>query len=458
MKGKKLLFVTAVFALFLFTPICASASDLRLPDSAWDVNYTVEVSAPDGGVNFRWGPGVEYGKIQESMIPNGTLLPIFKEATAQNGNNWGLTDYNDTSGWIALTQVSVVEIQESMIPNGTLLPIFKEATAQNGNNWGLTDYNDTSGWIALTQVSVVADSTSEPEKGIVFKHFMENGMEYATVTSYDKEGKTLWTYKTDSYEGAQCNRVSEIGQQNGYFYLVEDGAVAALDELTGEIVWKNEEFIGAGTEKGYVFDKNGTLYISGYLGPDLFIVDKNGKTLYRKDSFEKGYWPYEMELKDENILRIHVAALDELTGEIVWKNEEFIGAGTEKGYVFDKNGTLYISGYLGPDLFIVDKNGKTLYRKDSFGKGYWPYEMELKDENILRIHFESDMEGKGTQPWMEIRLEELYRKDSFGKGYWPYEMELKDENILRIHFESDMEGKGTQPWMEIRLEESVIIY
>lgn len=279
MKGKKFLFVTAVFALFLFTPLCVSASDLRLPDSAWDVNYTVEVSAPDGGVNFRWGPGVEYGKIQESMIPNGTLLPIFKEATAQNGNNWGLTAYNDTSGWIA-----------------------------------------------LTQVSVVADSTSEPEKGIVFKHFMENGMEHATVTSYDKEGKTLWTYKTDSYEGAQCNRVSEIGQQNGYFYLVEDGVVAALDELTGEIVWKNEEFIGAGTEKGYVFDKNGTLYISGYLGPDLFIVDKNGKTLYRKDSFEKGYWPYEM---------------------------------------------------------------------------------ELKDENILRIHFESDMERKGTQPWMEIRLEEL---------------------------------------------------
>lgn len=97
MKGKKFLFVTAVFALFLFTPLCVSASDLRLPDSAWDVNYTVEVSAPDGGVNFRWGPGVEYGKIQESMIPNGTLLPIFKEATAQNGNNWGLTAYNDTA-------------------------------------------------------------------------------------------------------------------------------------------------------------------------------------------------------------------------------------------------------------------------------------------------------------------------------------------------------------------------
>ncbi len=278
MKGKKLLFVTAVFALFLLMPIGASASDLRLPDTAWDVNYTVEVSAPDGGVNFRWGPGTEYGKIQESMIPNGTLLPIFKEATAQNGNNWGLTDYNGSSGWIA-----------------------------------------------LTQVSVVADSIPETEKGIVFRHFMESGMEYATVTSYDKEGKTLWTYTTDSYEVAQCNRVSEIGQQNGYFYLVEDGAVIALDELTGEPAWKNEEFIGAGTEKGYVFDKDGTLYISGYLGPDLFIVDKNGKTLYRKDSF---------------------------------------------------------------------------------GKGYWPYEMELKDENILRIHFESDMEGKGTQPWMEIRLEE----------------------------------------------------
>lgn len=258
MKGKKLLLAMAAAVLFLLMSISVLASALKLPDDAWDVSYHVEVSAPDGGVNFRWGPGVEYGRIQESMIPNGTLLAVSKEAAAQNGNNWGLVEYNGQQGWIALTQVRAVENKDA-----------------------------------------------EAEKEIVFERFMQNGMEYAVVTRREKENKVLWSYTTDSYEIAQCSRVSKIGQKNGYFYIVEDGAVTALDELTGEIAWKNEEFAGAGTENAQIFDENGTLYISGYMGPDLFIVDKEGKTQYRKDSFEQGYWPFEMELNDENILRIH---------------------------------------------------------------------------------------------------------------------------------------------------------
>ena len=132
--------------------------------SAWEIDYDVEVSAPDGGVNFRWGPGVEFVKHQEDMIPNGTKLHVHMEATAQNGNNWGLVKYGRQCGWIA-----------------------------------------------LTQVSVVANNDSEPEKGIVFERFMENDMEYAAVTSYDEEGNVLWIYKTGSYGSAQCDRVSKIG-------------------------------------------------------------------------------------------------------------------------------------------------------------------------------------------------------------------------------------------------------
>lgn len=359
MKGKKAVLALILSTTFLFTPSYASASDWKQSDSAGKVSYNVEVSAPDGGVNFRRGPGAEYEQLQEAMIPNGTLLPIFEEATAQNGNSWGLTAYNGTRGWIALTQVRVtsevafeefwqgvsakevnynvevsapdggvnfrwgpgaeyVKLQDDMIPNGTELHVSLEAAAQNGNSWGLAEYDGQYGWIALTQVSKVTIDDPETDKEIVFEHFMENGMEYATVTSYDEEENMLWRYETDSYEMAQCSRVSKIGRQNGYFYMIEDGAIIALHEATGEVAWKNEEFVGAGTEKGYVFDKDGTLYISGYLEPDLFIVDKNGKTLYRKDSFEQGYWPFEMELKDESILRIHFENDQNGNGTDLW--------------------------------------------------------------------------------------------------------------------------------------------
>lgn len=77
----------------------------------YSVSYDVIVSAPDGGVNIRSGPGVEYYKVLSDMIPNNIILHVNKEAQASNGNYWGHTTYNGTSGWIALTQVSVMETQ-----------------------------------------------------------------------------------------------------------------------------------------------------------------------------------------------------------------------------------------------------------------------------------------------------------------------------------------------------------
>ena len=52
------------------------------------VNYDVEVSAPDGGVNIRYGPGVEYDRLMDSMIPNGVILHVTSQAQAANGNYW----------------------------------------------------------------------------------------------------------------------------------------------------------------------------------------------------------------------------------------------------------------------------------------------------------------------------------------------------------------------------------
>ncbi|MDO5392626.1 MAG: hypothetical protein Q4F24_16265 [Eubacteriales bacterium] len=73
------------------------------------VDYDVQVSAPDGGVNIRYGPGVEYDRLMDSMIPNGVILHVTSQAQASNGNYWGYTYYNGIYGWIALTQVSRIE-------------------------------------------------------------------------------------------------------------------------------------------------------------------------------------------------------------------------------------------------------------------------------------------------------------------------------------------------------------
>ena len=65
---------------------------------------TIVVNAPDGGCNFRYGPGVEYECIIDGMIPNGTYLDLYDTSEAANGKMWGYVKYADQFGWVALSQ------------------------------------------------------------------------------------------------------------------------------------------------------------------------------------------------------------------------------------------------------------------------------------------------------------------------------------------------------------------
>lgn len=182
--------IICLLILFFIRDVSADAAIDWYPDE-WEVSYNVQVTAPDGGVNLRFGPGVEYDRVLSNMIPNGVVLYVTKEATAANGNNWGYVNYEGVYGWIALTQVTVVnsapapsvyqggsaadyevevaapdggvnlrygpgteyDIRVSMIPNTVVLHISAETAASTGRIWGYTSYDGQDGWIALSQVS-----------------------------------------------------------------------------------------------------------------------------------------------------------------------------------------------------------------------------------------------------------------------------------------------------------------
>ncbi|HIY01825.1 MAG TPA: protein kinase [Candidatus Blautia faecipullorum] len=121
--------------------------------------------------------------------------------------------------------------------------------------------------------------------------------EYGVVTGVSSAGSTVWTYTTGIYERTELNRVSEIGVHNGRYYMVEDGTVRVFNVKDGTSVWSNRDF--GGCVSASAFDENDSLYLCGYYGPDLFIVDGNGGTINRVDSFDTQYvWPYELVLED----------------------------------------------------------------------------------------------------------------------------------------------------------------
>nr|WP_177298073.1 hypothetical protein [uncultured Blautia sp.] len=105
--------VICILALLL-TVVPVYGDAMIVPDyQDVTVDYYVIVSAPDGGVNFRYGAGVEYDQIISNMIPNGEILHIVGERTASTGRAWGYTCYQDMWGYVALSQTSYYDMAQA---------------------------------------------------------------------------------------------------------------------------------------------------------------------------------------------------------------------------------------------------------------------------------------------------------------------------------------------------------
>ena len=145
------------------------------------------------------------------------------------------------------------------------------------------------------------DTESKSETISFERKFSESDYESATISGITADGKVVWQYLTGEYPVSQLYEVEEIGLYNDLYYFCENGTIIALAPRNGEIVWKNEEFRGAGV--CYDFDEQGNLYIAGYFGPELMMVDTNGRTIdsYHMLDDKKFYWPYKLDYSQEYV-------------------------------------------------------------------------------------------------------------------------------------------------------------
>jgi len=132
-----------------------------------------------------------------------------------------------------------------------------------------------------------------PTDNVVKVEFKKLSGISATVTGYDKDGGTVWTYKTPPLEDLMLDRVDDIGLKGSAYYFVEDGSVAALDVQTGNVLWKNGDFKGYGS----ISAMGDAIYLCGYFGPDFYAISYDGQTLARIEQFHKDYtWPNKIEI------------------------------------------------------------------------------------------------------------------------------------------------------------------
>lgn len=149
------------------------------------------------------------------------------------------------------------------------------------------------------------ESAEEPASRVVevlFEPVYDSVGEYAMISGVDASGELVWSTMTMVYEVSQLNQVTGIGLWNDRYYYAEGGAVVALSRETGAILWENPDFNGspANGDRACMILEDGTLYVTGYFGPDFMAIDKDGNTLVHLGTVHGDYyWPYELNLEGD---------------------------------------------------------------------------------------------------------------------------------------------------------------
>lgn len=174
----------------------------------------------------------------------------------------------------------------------------------------------------------------------------ENASEHAHITARNADGDVLWEYDTEEAYVGQYDNFQEIGLCTAGYLFVADGKVYCVDVTDGNectFLWVNDSNVGASC--CFTFGDNGCLYICGYDGPELTIIDSDGNTVAQ---YAHLAYPEEMDGADyfwPNL--ISCDELDPSTGYIRY----------DGGFEDESDSILYVDFENGKVLGIAGKMG-----------------------------------------------------------------------------------------------------
>ena len=242
---------------------------------------------------------------------------------------------------------------------------------------------DASGEPEPTAQSDAAEDAA-PEAGaaatVAFDHRYESGVEYGVITGADASGKAIWTVETPHYGVSQCARVDGLEIRNDLYYYIDDGDVVTLSLTDGREVWRNSDY--GGSLGGWAFDGNGSVYLCGYEGPDLIVIDRQGATYQRYATFrEDYYWPYRLQIVDDRTVIITyemgpnesegTLTVNPLSGEVVSAAgaQDTPPSASIAGAAATASSTLQEAGFDHSPRLVLDGNTATAWVEGTAGNG-----------------------------------------------------------------------------------------
>ncbi len=110
--------------------------------------------------------------------------------------------------------------------------------------------------------------------------------EYYAIVKCLRDGRTLWEYQSKIFPKTELIAASDVYIRGNAVYAALMGELFCFNKNNGEIQWSVPD-VGAGN--AIAFDKTGNLYISGYYGPNLLVIDCLGTVLYKDESEDYGW-------------------------------------------------------------------------------------------------------------------------------------------------------------------------
>lgn len=211
------------------------------------------------------------------------------------------------------TSANTVETQQNVTTNtvNNQQTVNTATTQQNevttvttGQITTETEYVVSSEELCAETESTAETNTTQNSQGkctVNYTYVIDetNYNEYAIVRG-DYENGTYWEYETCPCEIAQYCRQEKIASPAGMICVNEGGYILALNEANGDVLWRNEEYVGGSTLSAV--DANGRIFVASYDGQALVVIDSNGETVISVEQFADYIMPSNMYINGNNLV------------------------------------------------------------------------------------------------------------------------------------------------------------
>lgn len=155
---------------------------------------------------------------------------------------------------------------------------------------------------AESVVEIVSDTSGQTPDD------MDSGSAEATLRGLNARGQEVWTHAFTIEALTELPPVSPAALTGGRAYVEVAGTLYALSLSNGEVLWSLDD-VGALMTAPLV-DQDGTVYLSGYYGPDLLAVSKDGGELWRVNGVDTDYYWNTSLSFDGDALKVTYASME----------------------------------------------------------------------------------------------------------------------------------------------------